>query len=233
MVEKLYSEYPELYDAIQSAWDYARDVSLICETVPEREGTRLLEVGCGTGEHTSRFVDAGFTVTAVDPNAGMLSRAREKTTADFRDGGLPDLPVNGSFDVIVAIRGVINHLPPSDLSDAVESLADHLADDGVLIFDNAPLPRDGNHPALDIGSTDTGEYARIVQMNPTGEGRLSWDSVVFTPDGSFFVDSYEMTAFEDSTIASRLSEAGLTVETLDGYGPGDDRTVFVSSPAGC
>jgi SAM-dependent methyltransferase len=230
MVERLYSEYPELYDVIQSEWDYDRDIAFVSDRLAGHtpSETRLLEIGCGTGEHTRRFVEEGFDVTAVEPVEGMLSLAREKTTARFRQCGLPDPDVDGKFDVIVAIRGVINHIPPEDLAPALEALEAHLADGGVLVFDNSPLPPDGNHPALDIGATDQGNYARIVQMNPTEEGRLSWDSVVFTPDGEFFIDSYEMTPFEDLTIAAALAELGLSVEPTDGYGPDDRRTVFVA-----
>jgi SAM-dependent methyltransferase len=230
MVEQLYSEFPDLYDAIQSDWDYDRDVSFVTDRLAagDRAGTKLLEVGCGTGEHTRRFVDAGFDVTAVEPNEGMRSRARTKTDAAFHSDSLPDFDIDGRYDVIVAIRGVINHLAPSELEGAVETLVAHLASGGVLVFDNSPLPPEGNEVALDVGASERGQYARIVQMDPTGDGRLSWNSVVFTPGGDFFIDSYEMTPFEDVTIAAALSQHGLAVEPIDGYGPDDHRTVFVA-----
>ncbi len=37
-----------------------------------------------------------------------------------------------------------------------------------------------------------------------------------------------MTSFEDATIADSPRKAGLAVETVAGYGPDDDRTVFVA-----
>lgn len=99
----------------------------------------------------------------------MLSAARGKCDADFRRAALPGLAVEGEFDAVVAIRGVVNHLPPEDLAPALESLAGCLADSGVLVFDNSPLPPAGNHPALDMGSTERGDYARIAQHVPTNE----------------------------------------------------------------
>ena len=45
----------------------------------------------------------------------MLDRAREKCTVDFRQDALPSLAVTGRYGVVVAIRGVINHLAPSAL----------------------------------------------------------------------------------------------------------------------
>jgi SAM-dependent methyltransferase len=230
MTEYLYTEYPDLYDAIQAEWDYDRDVDFIVDALDrhETEGRRLLEVGCGTGEHTRRLVAEGFDVTAVDKYDGMLEAAREKCDADFRQAALPDLAIDGEYDAIVAVRGVVNHLDPEALSPAVATLADHLAEGGVLIFDNSPLPPEGNDPALDVGTTEKGQYARIAQHVPTGDGRLDWRAVTFAPDGEWFVNSRTMTPFEDATVADELARWDLDVEIHDGYGPDDGRSVFVA-----
>lgn len=228
MRERLYTENPALYDAIQTEWDYERDVRFVLE-VAERHGGdpgSLLEVGCGTGEHTRRFLADGLDVTAVDRYRGVLGIARGKCDARFLQGALPALPVTGSFDVVVALRGVVNHLPPSVLASAVEALAARLGDGGVVVFDNSPLPANGNEPALDTGTTEAGRYARVVRMRPRDDGRLDWNSVVFTGEDCF-VTSRPMTPFEDGRLAAALEACGLAVETHDGFGPGDDRTVFV------
>ncbi|MFB6173873.1 MAG: class I SAM-dependent methyltransferase [Halobacteriales archaeon] len=231
MSERLYTEHPELYDLIQSGWDYDCDVAFVLDALgrDEGDGARLLEVGCGTGEHTRRFVDVGFDVTALDKHEGMLSVAGEKCDADVRQEALPDLAVGGAFDAVVAIRGVINHLAPADLDPAIGALAARVADGGVLVFDNAPLPPEGNHPAIDVGTTPDGEYGRIAQHVPREDGRLDWNAITVGPEGTVVVNSRPMTPFEDATIAAALDRAGLTVETVEGYGPDDDRTVFVAT----
>lgn len=226
-MERLYSEYPKLYDEIQSDWDYDRDCSFVRGLLDEPTACRLLEIGCGTGEHTRRFVDAGLDVTAIDPNEGMLARAREKTTAEFFATGIPGVPVDTQFDVIVAIRGVINHLEPDQLEPAVADMSAHLAPGGVLVFDNSPLPPAGNDPALDTGTAGGDRYARIVQMCPGDDRRLRWEQVVFTPDEKILVDSLPMTPFTDLEIAAALSAHPIEIDPVEGYGPEDDRTVFV------
>ena len=175
--ERLYTEHPELYDAIQSEWDYDRDIGFVLERAADHglEPRRLLEVGCGTGEHTRRFLTEGLTVTAVDRYRGMLEVARGKCDAGVLRGALPDLPVDGRFDLVVALRGVVNHLPPVVLDDALGALA-----------------------------------ARVA-------------------DGDAVVNSRPMTPFEDATVAEAFRRRGLDVEAHDGFGPGDDRTVFVGS----
>ncbi|QSG11788.1 SAM-dependent methyltransferase [Halapricum desulfuricans] len=185
-MEQLYTDYPELYDAIQSEWDYDRDCAFVRDLLDGRdpEDLRLLEIGCRTGEHTRRFAADGYDVTAMDPNEGMLSRAKEKIDVDYHAAGVPGIPVDSEFDVVVAI---------------------------------------------DVGEADDSRYARIVQMNPDGD-RLRWDQIVFTPDGHVCVDTRPMTPFDDLDIAVALAEHGLDAEPVDGYGPDDDRTVFVCTP---
>lgn len=229
MGERLYTDHPQLYDAIQSEWDYDRDVAFVSTLIEDRPfGTgRLLEIGCGTGEHTRRFVEEGFEVTAVDKYGGMLDLAWEKCEASFVRGALPELPVDGEFDLVVALRGVINHVPPDRFRASLAALANRLTDGGLVVFDNAPLPADGNHPALDVGTTSDGEYARIAQHVANDDGTLEWREAIFTPDGGLLVSTRTMTPYEDHTIAAALTQLGLQVETHEGFGPGDDRTVFV------
>jgi SAM-dependent methyltransferase len=232
MTERLYTEHPDLYDAIQSEWDYDRDVDFVADRLDDHDvtGPRLLEAGCGTGEHTRRFAERGVDVTAVDPFEGMLDAARQKCDdANYRTDSLPDLGVSGTYDVIVAIRGVVNHLPPEHIEPALETLSDRLADGGVLIFDNSPLPPAGNDPGLDVGETPDGRYVRVAQMQPRADDRLDWVAVTFTPDGEVFTNVRQMTPFADERIADALSEQDLAAETHDGYGPNDHRTVFVAT----
>jgi len=228
MSDGLYDEHPAFYDVLQSEWPYDRDLGLVA-TILDRNGgdaDRLLELGCGTGEHACRFADLGLNVVSVDPHEGMLDVARTKCDLDFRRDALPALSVEGPFDAAVAIRGVVNHLAPDELVPSLSAVADRLAPGGVFVFDNAPLPPDGNDPALAIGSTEAGDYARIAHHVPTDDGRLDWRALTFTPDGEFFVDRRPMTPFSDDAIAEALFDVGFEITYHDGYGPGDDRTVF-------
>ena len=240
MNDGLYDERPRLYDAIQSAWDYDRDVAFVRDALADRGVAldRLLEVGCGTGEHTRRFAARETDVTAFDVHEGMLSVARAKCESDgldvaFRRTGLPDPDLGdaGPFDAAVAIRGVVNHLPPADLAPALDALRDRLRPGGVLVFDNSPLPPGGNRPGLDVGRDEAGEidYVRVAHHVATDDGRLDWRAVTFTPDGDPFVDRRPMTPFTDDRIADALAAAGFDADVVDGYGPEDTRSVFVAA----
>jgi len=74
-----------------------------------RDGSRLLEVGCGTGHWGAFFSHHGFVVTGVDLSPEMIRVAREKhiASASFQVADAHALPFeDGRFDVAAAITTV-------------------------------------------------------------------------------------------------------------------------------
>ncbi|WP_018350305.1 class I SAM-dependent methyltransferase [Longispora albida] len=74
-------------------------------------GTRLLDVGTGTGTVAAEASARGCTVTAVDADPGMLeAAARAVPDAELLTALLPVLPFpDGEFDAVVA-NFVLNHV---------------------------------------------------------------------------------------------------------------------------
>lgn len=94
-------------------------------------GKRLADVGCGTGTLAALAIGRGARVTAVDPDAGMLSLARAGAPeADLLVGAVPTLPFEpGTFDAVAA-NFVVNHV--GDPRAAVADLARVCAPGGVV-----------------------------------------------------------------------------------------------------
>ena len=59
-------------------------------------GLRVLEIGCGDGRLTWRYADGASHITAIDPNAEKIERARQSTPpelasqVDFQVANLED-----------------------------------------------------------------------------------------------------------------------------------------------
>lgn len=69
-------------------------------------GTRVLDVGCGSGELLALLADAGARVAGADVAAGMVALARQAASgADVRVASAEALPwPDGSFDVVTAVN---------------------------------------------------------------------------------------------------------------------------------
>lgn len=70
--------------------------------------TRLLDVGCGSGELCALAAARGAGVSGIDAADGMVAIARERVPdAELRVGGLEELPwADGAFDVVAAVNAL-------------------------------------------------------------------------------------------------------------------------------
>ncbi|GAB4560088.1 MAG: hypothetical protein Tsb0020_06490 [Haliangiales bacterium] len=126
-----------------------------------RGAKTVLDVAAGTGFHSIRLLQAGFTVTSADGNAEMLSRAFENgrqrglvlqtVHADWR---WLNRDIHGKYDAIICLGNSFTHL--FDENDRRRSLAEFYAalrHDGILILDQRNYDR-----ILDIGFSSKHKY---------------------------------------------------------------------------
>jgi SAM-dependent methyltransferase len=74
---RVFDEVPELYDRVRPGYP-DQLFSDLASIAGLREGSLVLEVGCGTGQATRSLAALSFSVTAVEPGAGMVSVARRR-----------------------------------------------------------------------------------------------------------------------------------------------------------
>ena len=81
---------------------------LILRTTAVGSGSRVLDVGCGSGEFLAELAARGSRVAGVDPADGMVALARRAApTADVRIGDAESLPwPDDEFDVVTAINAL-------------------------------------------------------------------------------------------------------------------------------
>ncbi|MEV6970073.1 class I SAM-dependent methyltransferase [Hamadaea sp. NPDC051192] len=83
----------------------------LLDAVAVRPGSRLLDVGTGTGTVAALAVERGAAVTAADAEPSMVAYARDRVpAAHIVEAILPELPFDdGVFDAVVA-NFVLNHV---------------------------------------------------------------------------------------------------------------------------
>jgi SAM-dependent methyltransferase len=77
---RVFNEVPELYDRVRPGYpdELFADLAAIAGL---DSGSPVLEVGCGTGQATRSLASLGYSVTAVEPGAGMAALARQRLAA--------------------------------------------------------------------------------------------------------------------------------------------------------
>jgi len=121
------------------------------ELIPDVDGKRVLDAGCGAGLYTEWLLEGGADVVGVDASEGMLERARER----LDDAALQRVDLSGPLPFRAdAFDGVVSGLALGYIEEwrpVFEEFRRVLADGGFVVFsvkhpfDEFPLPAASNY----------------------------------------------------------------------------------------
>ncbi len=98
-----------------------------------RQLSKVLELGCGTGQLAMYLAQSGFQVTAIDLAAGnvavAVARGVDASVADFAALPFPD----ESFDAAFGFNSLL-HVPPDDLQDVLIEVRRVMRAGGLLLI---------------------------------------------------------------------------------------------------
>lgn len=140
--------YASAYDQLYGEKDYAGECDMIEALLefgggPQGNG-RLLDLGCGTGNHAIPLALRGYKVTGIDFSEDMLTRAQKKAAAmgvqdkvslhygDVRTALVPELP----FDAALMMFAVLGYQrSDDDVRAALTNARKHIVPGAPFIFD--------------------------------------------------------------------------------------------------
>ena len=105
-------------------------------------GAKVLDAGCGIGDHTARFAHAGYECVGIDISPTILQKADAKIRAlgltsrvRFVCQPLEDMALAGELFDVVHCRGVLMHIP--DWKAALKRLCDTVRPGGhIVVLEN-------------------------------------------------------------------------------------------------
>ena len=135
MIEK--ADIIEFFDRCAPSWDAElirsdRKINIILDNAGVKEGSRVLDVACGTGVLMPDYLSRGAEVTGIDISPEMIKLAEQKyagTGVRFICGDVEVADVGQDFDAIV-VYNAFPHFP--DPERLIFRLSGLLAEGGIL-----------------------------------------------------------------------------------------------------
>lgn len=219
----MYKEFADIYDLIYSFKDYKKEVKKIKKLIKKyksTDGSELLDVACGTGEHL-KYLEDSFICTGVDINEGILNVAKNKVIgATFKQADMVNFDLNKKFDVILSLFSSIGYIQTyANLEKTIVNFSNHLKQGGVVIIELwfTKSTYWVGHPSM---TTYDGDDIKIARLNTTKlENDLSVMEMHYlivekNKDVKYFVDKHELGLFEIDKTLEFMERAGLKVEFL-------------------
>jgi glycine/sarcosine N-methyltransferase len=230
-----------------------REGPFFSELFESRDVRRVIDVGCGTGQHAVLFSSWGIDVVGLDPDPEMIAGARENgaaagSQARFFEGGFGDLARLdlGPVDAVTCTGNALPHVNGiAGLRDALADFATVLRPGGIVVLHLL------NHDRLIGGKirsippvvreTAEGTWVFLRVMDYVEDG-IRFDFVTLhRPSGGWESDApWETssrrslhTALPTALLVSEAKSAGLTSARLDGdhrgreFDPSSDESVIL------
>jgi SAM-dependent methyltransferase len=146
MSEVFGSVYADAYDMLYYDKNYHAECDLIeriFQIYGEGPISSILDLGCGTGNHSILLAQRGYRIVGVDHSADMLTHARKKaaTLVDsnnvaFHHGDIRSIDLREHFDAVLMMFAVLGYqIQNADVLSALKAARRHLRLGGLFIFD--------------------------------------------------------------------------------------------------
>lgn len=181
MSEKMYNELAKYTDLLYTSKDYKKEVDFILKRIKRHKirGNVLIDVACGSGNHSKIFQKKGYKTYGVDLNEGMLKLAKKNVpNIKLFNQDLRKLNLKVKADAIICMFNSINYnYGYNQFKSTLKRFYNQLGKEGIVVFDSMFTENNWmegyfgieqfRFPKLDIGrinkSTSKNNIGRIEQ----------------------------------------------------------------------
>ena len=171
-------------------------------------GTRVLELGCGTGRHTRQMLEWGALVTAVDNSAAMLSAIPPEAVKVL--GEIESLELGEQYSLVVLASCLINHSSATVRQAFLRTARRHLAVGGKVLIERqdpewlskAQIGKQGSVGGVSLFVESAERQDERVRITLRYElGTQAWRQ------------SFEAVVLQEPEVEAMLEEAGFVSHT--------------------
>jgi SAM-dependent methyltransferase len=207
-----------------------REAPFLREVLASAPSRRLLDLGCGTGEHARFLQEEGFEVTGVDASEAQLAEARGAGPGpEFVKGDLAELSaaVSGPFGGAISLGNGLPHLDAGQMARFLGHLAALLLPGSPVLFQLLGYDRilDARVTSLPLNvREDEGErvvFLRLMDPRPDGTVLFNPTTLRWRPGEEPPVEvvtgkNVLLKGWRRAELEAALAEAGFRVEEVFG-----------------
>ena len=182
------------------------ETPILLAMLPELHGKKILDIGCGMGQHAKQYSDMGAaSVLGIDISEKMLEYAKEHNSARnivYQRMAMEDIgTIRQRFDLVTSSLA-FDYI--EDFSGLMSRIYTLLKDDGELVFSMShPIVTAWDGAYDRYTRTETGErlYANLRNYCREGLRKVDW-----------VVNGYECYHRTVSTLINAMIKAGFVIE---------------------
>lgn len=226
----LYKKFAKYYDLIYKDKNYEEEIKFIEKQLDKYdiEGGKILEVACGTGEHTKLLEDKGYEIVGFDLNEEMLEIAKEKVeNTKLLKENMKDFVLDEKFDTVLCLFSSISYNKnEEELKRTLENFYNHLKDDGILIFDTSFFKENWKegHTTLDKEQNEKVEivrYSKSTSKNNIASLKMAYSLYEKDNDElSVGKEDHKLGLFKMNKIKEIAEKVGFNVEIYRDFNKG-------------
>lgn len=143
----VFGSYARYYDLLYRDKDYSAESQFVSRSIRKHapRAKTLLELGSGTGMHACLLAQNSFKVHGIDRSEKMLdaAHARRRSLSNelqesvtFSAGDVRKFDLHQTYDAVISLFHVVSYqVTNDDLLSMFQSVASHLSQGGIFLFD--------------------------------------------------------------------------------------------------
>lgn len=216
------------YEKIVNYYDYIFPLNQVTLRFLESSfpaGSRILDVGCGSGEYAVGLADSGFQVYGLDLDSDMITKAKAKSQnlkIEFTVGSMTQLTAyyeNEHFSGIFCIGNSLAHVADhKQLIDVCSQFYNLLANDGRLVLQIINYDRIINKKLPGLPTIENSEHGvRFERYYEFELSKIKFKTILHA-DGKSESSEVLLYAVCHDELIQALSETGFTdIETYGNF----------------
>lgn len=135
---KLYSELAEFYYEIEKPGrKFIQEVKFLDSIYKKHRVKSVLDLGCGTGEHSHAMKTLGYQVSGIDSSLEMINYAKKRfPEINFQVSEMQNYLMPNTYDGIYCIFGTFNYLTEEqDILRCIDITRKNLKPSGIFVLE--------------------------------------------------------------------------------------------------